>query len=68
MHLFAACLADGVVKFLQRPLGAGESDDMGARRGKGEALYTFGSGPEFFPVANTELDIAQFNFVCQNSR
>ena len=36
--------------------------------GKGEALYTFSSGPEFFPVANTELDIAQFNFVCQNSR
>ena len=41
---------------------------VAGRGGKGEVLYTFGSGPEFFPVANTELDIAQFNFVCQNSR
>ena len=41
---------------------------VSGRGGKGEPLYTFSSGPEFFPVANTELDIAQFNFVCQNSR
>jgi len=40
---------------------------VAAHGATGAARYTFGSGPEFFPVANTELDIAQFNFVCQNS-
>jgi len=41
---------------------------MPARGGKGDPLYTFASVPDFFPVANAEIDIAQFNFVCTNAR
>jgi len=41
---------------------------MSGRGGKGEPLYTFSSVPDFFPVPNAEIDIAQFNFVCTNAR
>lgn len=41
---------------------------MSGKFGKGEPLYTFASVPDYFPVPNSELDIAQFNYVCTNAR
>ena len=41
---------------------------MSGKFGKGDPLYTFSSVPDFFPVPNAELDIAQFNYVCTNAR
>lgn len=41
---------------------------MSGKYGKGDALYSFTSVPDFFPVPNAELDIAQFNYICTNAR
>ncbi len=41
---------------------------MSGKFGKGDPLYTFTSVPDYFPVPNSELDIAQFNYVCTNAR
>lgn len=41
---------------------------MSGKYGKGDALYSFVSIPDYFPVPNAELDIAQFNYVCTNAR
>ena len=41
---------------------------MSGKFGKGDPLYSFASVPDYFPVPNSELDIAQFNYVCTNAR
>ncbi len=41
---------------------------MAGKLGKGDPLYSFTSVPDYFPVPNGELDIAQFNYVCTNAR
>jgi len=41
---------------------------MAGKLGKGDSLYSFTSVPDYFPVPNGELDIAQFNYVCTNAR
>ena len=41
---------------------------MSGKFGKGDPLYTFTSVPDYFPVPNSELDIAEFNYVCTNAR
>lgn len=41
---------------------------MSGKLAKGDPLYTFNSVPDYFPVPNSELDIAQFNYVCTNAR
>ena len=41
---------------------------MSGKFGKGDPLYSFSSVPDYFPVPNAELDIAQFNYVCTNAR